>query len=276
MRCVSQQALVKGELGELTVNQVRSIDEHVAVCTGCARAREQLRQLTADLSRVPQPIHGAEFVARVMAARSHESAATARAGRRFRLSMLAAAAALVLVAAGSVKLLANRPGAKESWTARGQESKTKVPVNAPASEVLVMREGKLLPLSGQTLSSADAFAVRYLNPTGRTQYLAAFAVDAAGAVHWIFPAYLDAAMDPLSIPLAPATDERLLPQVVAPEKPASGPMRVLTLISPEPTSVKRIETALRDAPAGASAGRALAALDPSARIREWRCAWSAR
>jgi hypothetical protein len=180
------------------------------------------------------------------------------------------------VAAGSVKLVVDHQGAKESWTARGQGSKTRVPVNAPASEVLVVREGKLLPLSGQSLSSADAFAVRYLNPTGRTQYLAAFAVDAAGAVHWIFPAYLDAATDPSSISLPPTTDERLLPQVVAPEKPASGPMRVFTLVSPEPTSVKRIETALRAVPAGGPPGRALAGLYPSARIREWSCSRSAR
>jgi hypothetical protein len=275
MRCVSQQELVKAELGELTLNQVRSMDEHVAVCVFCARDRDQIRRLTADLARAPQPIEGAEFVARVMVARSHEDTATARPRRRFQFPLLAVAA-LVLVAAGSVKLMADRSGARESWTARGQAGKTKVPVNAPAAEVLVMREGKLVPLSGRSLASADAFAVRYLNPTSRTQYLAAFAVDAAGAVHWIFPAYLDAAADPTSIPLAPATDERLLSQVVAPEKPASGPMRVFTLISPEPTSVKRIESALRDAPPGTPPVRALAGLDPSARIREWSCSWSAR
>lgn len=273
MKCASQQELVRAELGELTVNQLRTLDEHVAVCSGCARARDQIRQLAADLSRVPAPLQGGEFVARVMAARAQEPVAQPR--RRSYFPLLSAAA-LVLVVAGSVKLLADRPGAEDSWTARGQGTKSKIPLNAPASEVLVMREGKLLPLSGQTLSSVDAFAVRYLNPTSQTQYLAAFAVDAAGAVHWIFPAYLDAATDPSSVPLAPATDERLLPQLVAPEKPAPGPMRVFTLTSPKPTSVKRVEESLRDAPPGTSAGPALARLDPSARIREWACSWSAR
>ena len=139
-----------------------------------------------------------------------------------------------------------------------------------------MRAGQLLPLASQSLSPRDAFAVRFVNPSNQTRYLTAFAVDAAGTVHWIFPEYLDENTDPTSLPLPSASDERVLPQVVAPEKPAPGPMRVFSLTSREPSSVKRVEAALREVPARVSVASALARLMPDALIREWSCSWNDR
>jgi hypothetical protein len=279
MRCYSNQELVKAELGELTINQVSSMDEHAAACSRCALARNAIRQLTADLAHSPEPTQGDRFVERVMAARSdmarRETATIARSVLRLRAPWFAAAA-MVLLVAGTAKLAMDHWSSKESWTARGRRGGANTSLRAPASEVLVMRGSQLLPLSGQSLSPADAFAVRYVNPTNDTQYLAAFAVDAAGAVHWIFPEYVDATTDPASIPLASARDGRLLPQVVAPDRPAPGPMRVVTLTSREPATVKLVESALREAAAGMSAGRALARLFPNALIREWSCSWNAR
>ena len=272
MRCYSNEELVKAELGELTINQVSSMDEHAAACSRCAQARTAIRQLTADLARSPEPTQDDGFVARVMAAR--ETATLTPSARRQRAPWFAAAA-MVLLAAGTVKLVMDNSGPKESWTARGRKGGSNASLRTPASEVMVMRGGQLLPLSGQSLSPADAFAVRYVNPTDDTHYLAAFAVDAVGTVHWIFPDYVDASTDPPSIPLASAKDERLLPQVVAPEKPAPGPMRVVTLTSREPATVKRIEGVLRGAPAGMPLGRTLARWFPKALIREWSCSWNA-
>jgi hypothetical protein len=273
MRCYSNQALVKAELGELTINQLSTMAEHATACHRCAQARTAIRQLTADLARSPEPTHDDSFVERVMAAR--ETAPSTPSARRWRAPWFAAAAVVLLVA-GTVKLVMDHAGHKESWTARGRAGGSNASLRTPASEVLLMRGGQLLPLSGQSLSPADAFAVRYVNPTDDTHYLAAFAVDAAGTVHWIFPDYVDAATDPPSIPLAAAKDERLLPQVVAPENPAPGPMRVVTLTSRQPATVKRIEGALREAPPGMSAGRTVARLFPNALIREWSCSWNAR
>jgi hypothetical protein len=269
MRCYSEQELVQAELGELTINQVRDLDGHAAGCSRCAQARQEIRQLTEDLAPQPSPEDG--FVQRVMASRKM---APAVAPRRRRFVPWFAAAALVLLAAGTAKVALDRAAHKDTWTARGHRGGASL--DTPATEVMVMRGGQLLPLSGQVLSPTDAFAVRYVNPSNDTQYLAAFAVDAAGAVHWLFPEYLDAATDPPSVALAPAKDERLLPQVVALERPAPGPMRVVTLTAPEPTTVKRIERALQEASSGMSAGRVLARLFPAARIREWSCSWNAR
>ncbi len=147
---------------------------------------------------------------------------------------------------------------------------------APSAEVLVVRDGKLLPVSGQTLSSTDAFAVRTVNRMRATRYLAAFAVDAAGAVHWIFPEYTDGSLDPVTLPLATNESEQLLPQLVAPDRPSAGAMRVFTLISRESTSVKQIEKVLQNAGTGTSAGRALARVYPGSILREWSCTWDAR
>jgi bacterioferritin-associated ferredoxin len=271
MRCYSDQELVQAELGELTINQVKDLDDHAAVCSCCAQARQAIRQLTEDLA--PRPSQEDDFVERVMSAR--KTVTPIAPARRPHVSWFAAAA-LVLLAAGTAKVAMDYASHKETWTARGHRKEANVSLDTPASEVLVMRGGQLLPLSGQSLSPSDAFAVRYVNPTDDTQYLAAFAVDAAGAVHWIFPEYVDASTDPPSIPLASAEEERLLPQVVAPENPAPGPMHVVTLTSHEPTTVKHIENALQEASSGMSAGHVLAQLYPNALIREWSCSWNAR
>ena len=271
MRCYSDQELVQAELGELTINQVRDLDDHAAVCSRCAQARHAIRQLTEDLAS--RPTQEDDFVERVMSA---NKTATPVAPKRRPYVPWFAAAALVLLASGTAKLAMDHAGHKQTWTARGHRDGANVSLDTPASEVLIMRGGQLLPLSGQSLSRADAFAVRYVNPTDDTQYLAAFAVDAVGAVHWIFPEYVDASTDPPSFPLVSAEEERLLPQVVAPENPAPGPMHVVTLTSPEPTTVKRIESALQEASPGMSASHVLAQLFPHALIREWSCSWSAR
>jgi anti-sigma factor RsiW len=277
MRCFSEQDLVKAELGELTLNQIASLEAHAASCSQCAGARGQIRQLVDDLAQGPAPSEPERFVDRVMAARPAGEAGTTRIAspmRRLFVPLLAAAA-VALVALGTAQRPWEIGSHKESWTARGRH-KASPSLRTPASEVLLMRAGRLLPLASQSLSPGDAFAVRFVNPSGQTRYLTAFAVDAAGTVHWIFPEYVDEKTDPTSAPLPSAHDEQLLPQVVAPEKPAPGPMRVVSLTSSEPSSVKRVEAALREAPAGVSAAGALARLLPDALIREWSCSWNDR
>lgn len=270
MKCIGEDELVRAELGELTLNRLREVEAHVAGCSRCAQARDELRGLVSDLGQLPAPADEQQFTERVMAARS--SRVTPARPRRFGIPAFAAAAVMVL-AVGAVSLSTSLRGKDEAWTARGPAAARS---RTPAAEVLIVRDGKLLPVSGQTLSSSDAFAVRTVNRMPETRYLAAFAVDAAGAVHWIFPEYTDDSLDPQAIRLAPSEDEQLLPQLVAPDRPSSGPMRVFTLISRESTSVKQIEKALQSAATATSAGRVLAHEYPGSIIREWSCTWDAR
>ncbi len=273
MKCIGEDDLIRAELGDLTLNQARDVDAHVGACSHCANVRDEIRALTSDLGRLPTPGEGERFVERVMAARPSRTDSARR--RHFGIPAFVAAA-VVLLAAGSVTFVASTRGRNEAFSARGHKGATNARSRAPSAEVLVLRNGRLLPVSEQTLSSTDAFAVRYANPMRETRFLAAFAVDATGAVHWIFPEYTDVASNPSSIPLAPTEDERLLPQVVAPDKPAPGPMHVLTMITREPTPVKQIEKALQNAGAEVPAARPLARAYPDAIVREWSCSWDGR
>jgi hypothetical protein len=76
-----------------------------------------------------------------------------------------------------------------------------------------------------------------------------FAVDAAGEVHWIYPAYLDPNTDPTSIELPPSRAEQRLPDQVELADPAAGPLRLITIVSPAPIHVSEIERSTDDLPA---------------------------
>jgi hypothetical protein len=125
-------------------------------------------------------------------------------------------------------------------------------------------------LEGAELRPGDGILVRYSNPTSRDVYLAVFALDQRGSVHWIHPAYLDAATNPLSLRLAPGTTERVLPEIAEPDSPAPGALRVYALLSATPLDVKRVEARLGDKT------RSVAELFSEAEVEEWRCSWKAR
>ena len=273
MNCPSDERLVQAELGEVTLNESGLMEQHLAECVRCAKRREELRQLAADLARPNEAAEDA-FVAAVMAARE-TAPAPARVHRpaTVRVAWLAAAAVILLGLGIEVHGRYGR-GHDDTWTARGRHHD--VQARQPMTEILAMRGEQLRSIESQPLSAGDAFAVRYVNPGPDRYYFAAFALDAAGAVHWIYPEYTDGATDPQSIPLPTARQETLLPQVVEPDRPAHGPMQVIALLTPEPVSVKRVETALREAPGGVPAASVLARVIARPLIREWRSSWNAR
>jgi hypothetical protein len=273
MTCLGEKLLVQAELGEVTLNDAGHIERHLAECAGCARRRDELRQLVMELA---QPCQGESeaFVARVMAKRGATVVPNStHRPRAIRLAWMAAAA-VILLGAGIEVQHRYRHGHEDTWTARG--GRHEVRSDEPATEILAVRDGKLRPVDSQPLSPGDAFAVRFVNPGQTKYYLAAFALDAAGAVHWIYPEYADADTDPLSVLLPAAQQETLLPQVVEPDRPARGPLQVLALLTSEPVSVKQVETALREVPSGLPAVRVLASSFSHPLIREWRSSWNAR
>jgi hypothetical protein len=131
--------------------------------------------------------------------------------------------------------------------------------------------GAPLPLlEGAELRPGDGILVRYSNPTARDVYLMVFALDERGSVHWLHPAYLDEATNPLSLRLAAGTTERVLPEVAEPEAPARGALRVYALLSATPLDVKRVEARLADG------ARPVTELFSETEVEEWRCSWQAR
>jgi hypothetical protein len=155
------------------------------------------------------------------------------------------------------------------WTARGSRGATKEGLGV---EVLVVRAGQSLPVEGATLHRGDGFAVRYWKTTMEPTYLMAFAIDAAGELHWIYPAFLDPASEPPAFPLAVGED-RLLGEVFEPESPAPGPLRVVAIITSEPLTIHVVEERLGKVSRETASAR-LASLVPSTRVREWNCTWS--
>jgi len=135
-----------------------------------------------------------------------------------------------------------------------------------------MWRSKSLPVEGATLHRGDGFAVRYWKTTMEPTYLMAFAIDAAGEVHWIYPAHLDPLLDPHAVPLA-ASEDRLLGEVFEPESPAQGPLRVVAIVTSEPLTINAVEQRLGKGPRETALAR-LASLGPSTRVSEWNCTWS--
>jgi len=127
-----------------------------------------------------------------------------------------------------------------------------------------------LPLEGAELHAGDGITARYFKPGEGAEYLALFAVDADGAVHWIFPAYLDAASNPLSLALAPSPKGHLLEDAVEPEAPAVGRLRVVSVVSRAPLSVREIESRLVRRGLNRPV---MAEIFPSDQVQEWSATW---
>ena len=99
--------------------------------------------------------------------------------------------------------------------------------------------------TGERLHPGDGIAVSARNGNPRTPvYLMVFAVDAKNEVHWIVPAWSNAAQNPRSA-LLPPGGALPGPAGRTPDAPAPGKLRVLTLLSRTALDVRTIEDRLR-------------------------------
>jgi hypothetical protein len=234
-----------------------------------AFARE-LRELRVGLS---SRLSEDDFVSRVLAECANEpqpAPAPAPTGAwRYGVALAAAACVGLAVAAWPGTRPPESPPGLGTVAARGNGS---AGLSATV-QAFVGRAARGAPpplLEGAQLRPGDGILVRYSNPTARDVYLMVFALDERGSVHWLHPAYLDAATNPFSLRLAAGTTERVLPEVAEPEAPAAGALRVYALLSAAPLDVKHVETRLADGTGP------VAELFSEAEVEEWRCSWQAR
>jgi hypothetical protein len=232
----------------------------------------ELRELRVGLS---SGLSEDDFVSRVLAEcasgpeRASDPAPTPTRHWRYGVPLAAAACVGLAVAAWPGTQPPETPAELGMVAARGSG-------NAGLSATVQAFVGHAAPgappplLEGAELGPGDGILVRYSNPTARDVYLMVFALDERGSVHWLHPAYLDEATNPLSLRLAAGTTERVLPEVAEPEAPAPGALRVYALLSATPLDVKRVEARLADRT------RAVAELFSEAEVEEWRCTWQAR
>lgn len=252
--CLEADELARLLDGELSENRAAAARLHLGSCAHCTRELEVQRRIIDDLAAPAARVDADRLVAAVLAR------LPSRPVRRSRASMvggLAAAAATALV----LVLVAMRPDQHEgTFVARGGSG-------GLAREVGVVLHRLGPPATvltrGEHVRSDTRYLATYRN-VGAKAHLLAFAVDARDTVHWLYPAYLDAGTDPAALALPPVARETALSDTVVLDAPASGPLRLITIVSATPQSVSMIE---RLSPADLQPA-ALASRFPDAVIRE--------
>ena len=282
MSCPSGDTLLLDELGELPVNRREAVRAHVDDCRRCLAERTALRTMMADLRPSGANDDGPPFIAKVLAAaRSTLQAPRAipRPGRAraafFTAAFTAASIAAVWVVTRRgpdvrppISDEAQRPIAG-TLAARGGPSTGE----RLSAEILLVRDGRLLPLAGHAMRKSDALAVRVTNLSDSDMHVMAFAWDAAGDVHWLYPAYLDERTNPRSVSITAGSKPRLLGDLVQPDAPHDGPLRLVTLFAVSPLTVKDVEARLAQTPARQRGTAEMAALFPGVIAREWSARW---
>jgi len=267
--------------GELPVNEARVIEAHLASCPSCRAAYDVLSAMlkglaTPSISTTARSPSGSgtgdagdPFVRRVMASLDAPAAPAPwwqsflRGPRWAPLAL--AAAAIVLVAVPVMRNGERENGRSNGLQARGGGTKATLAARASA-EVVIVRGKTLLgleqdpaqPALPPTLHPSDGLAVRATNLVAdEAVFLLAFALDAAGTVHWLYPAYLDARDDPAAVRLEPGMRQTLLGEVTTPTDVAAGPLRLVTVLSSSKARhVKEVERLL----AGTHSATAVAGL----------------
>lgn len=260
MSCPTPDELLGLAEGELTENRAEELRAHATTCERCAKMLARIEQLRG---MVKANVDGSRASASGIMARIAHGDERPPIGRRRAIAISSFGA---LAAAGIAFLIVARlPKAPEELVARGG---VRPSVASHVGITLRTLQGGVAssPLvTGQHVAPDAAFVAGYRNLLGAGQaYLAAFAIDAAGELHWLYPAFTEPSQDPSSLPLPPAPTESLLGDAVELEGAAPGPMRLFTVVTEEPLKVSAVEAL----PAAERSRSRLRARFPTAQIEE--------
>lgn len=262
-RCPTEDELLRFVDVDLLPERLERIERHLEGCGHCEKQVRALRELIADVAApIPEgDLDVREHVAGVM---SRLEAAPARASRASRLlpwaGALAAAAALVLFVSHG----RNTEDPEGQFTARG--APTEASLARDVGVQLYAREASLRPLQGGERIGRDAALTAGLRNLGRERvYLLLFAVDSRGDVHWIAPVFINASENPAAVSVMPSANERSLPTAASFDDLAKGPLRIVAVVTREPTNVSDIESL----PATERSGAALMKRFPRGDVRQF-------
>src|SRR2546430_2469333 len=139
-------------------------------------------------------------------------------------------------------------------------------MSCPADDTLLLDELGELPVNGREAVRAHVDGCRRclaertalrammadLRPAANANddgpLFRAKVLAAASDVHWLYPAYRDERTTPRWVPIAAGSKPRLLGDVVQPEAPHAGPLRLVTLLAVSPLTVKDVEARLAQTP----------------------------
>jgi len=225
--------------GEQRENRAVELRDHAAGCPACSRELATAEALVQRIAATVPGLPSEGAIAAVMVRLDEVPWTETRRPRRpFLLGGaigLAAAAALLLT------VRPWQPPSGEAFFARGGEEAwaRRVGVELWALEKPLRR---LLP--GVTVALGTPLVASYSNADQAPAWLLAFALDATGEVHWLYPAYLDPASDTPAARLEPSTVRHTFADSAVLEGLEPGAVRFVFVVSPEPLRVSHIERLL--------------------------------
>jgi len=230
-RCPTEAELLSFADADLSPEQLTRVEKHLELCSSCARRVIGLHELIADIAApiAQPPLDMTAHVAGVMQ-RLDTPAESVRTSRWAIWSggVVAAAALVLWVAASQAPHEVTEAG---SFTARG----------GPSEPSLSRDIALQLYARDQTLHRDVVLTAGLRNVATAEVHLLLFAVDSRAQVHWIAPEYTRAGSDPRALSIAPTAAEQLLPSAALFDDLAPGPLRVVAVITREPTHVSAIE-----------------------------------
>jgi len=264
MDCQKIEHWVLFEDGEKSLNESRRLREHLARCARCAqrhqKALDWIEQWSAPVGEL-----SAEAAAHNVLSRLDERPGVSprrapgvrRIGARVRAVLdpvrwrpamawaggaLSAAALALLIADdfGGADQKDHPPGVE--FGARGAEASEASSLSRYVGLSFHVVHDMRRLRAGDALQAGDVIVGGYVNlGTAQPVYALSFAVDDAGEVHWLYPAYLDGADNPEAVLLAPTAEgEALMSEAVVVDAPV-GRLSILTITSYERLRVGRIE-----------------------------------
>ena len=256
--CPSEERLWRYLDQDLSPRDASAVSQHVTECGRCRDEQERLHALLASL-RAPE-LPSADRAAHVEAVLNRIATdPQPQAAHRLRklLGLL-----LPLAAAGA--LLIAQLGQDGRFQARGGPSEVTIGRDVGVQPYAVDPSLHAL-VAGSVIRSDAPLTASFRNLGPGPVYLLLFAVDARGALHWISPRYERAGEDPAATALASSRSERLLPDTVVFEDLATGPLRIVSVITPEVAHVSDLE-----AIGGGASAAAISQRLPRAEVRELR------
>ena len=231
---------------QLSEEQAQSLRAHARSCAHC---QNELREAEALLARIAAPLEPAtphdEAVARVMR-RVRAGPEQHRTQSRWSRPWAGGAVAAALAAGIAVFILRPAPGphpGTETFTSRGNPTAATTPGRSVGITFHTPATGTAPLAAGAVVPAAAGFGVRYRNlDTREPVYLLAFAQDARGEVHWLYPAHLREDANEPSVRLEPTSEPRAMEEVVVLDEPAPGPLRLMSVVTRAPLGVKDIES----------------------------------
>lgn len=235
--CPSEDELLAFADADLPPEQLRRIEQHLELCSACTKRVMALSALIGDLAAplATEPLDVSEHVAGVM--KRLDAPVESRRHARWLPWVGALAAAAVLVLAVGL----TGQGETGQLTARGGPSSASLSRDV-GLQLYAQEQGLRALEVGDRIRPSTPLTAGLRNLGGERAHLLLFAIDARHVVHWIAPEFTTAGTDPEAAPVVPSTAETLLPGAAAFEDLAPGALRIVAVISKQPTRVSQVES----------------------------------